>query len=382
MKILIISSHFPNMIGGVSDYTYFLSKYLSNDHCKIYILTSEYNDIKKDEDTYINVNPTISKWNILGIRKIISEIKSINPDVILLQYVPYMYSKNGIPIFLAFIIFYLNIKGTKVITTFHEVAREIELSKIRYFFIAIFQRLIAYWICMNSFRIVVTLKVYQNMLRPFKNKIEIIPVGSNFKNTSTTETELKKLRISITPNNHYLISTFSTNIDRLSLILKILSLLQDEAFPIKLLIIGSINKEKLAHQLKESKLNDSVILTGYLESDNVFKHLKISDLFVFMGSFNERGYTGASTKYTSLVAAYSAGLPVFAIKGYMTDDFFSHMNNIYFVENENASCISNEIKNLLTDQDTLRILKRGSIETYEKKLSWPVIANRYLEIIK
>jgi glycosyltransferase involved in cell wall biosynthesis len=105
-------------------------------------------------------------------------------------------------------------------------------------------------------------------------------------------------------------------------------------------------------------------------------------LFVFLGVYNDKfGFAGVSTKNTSVIAAYSAGLPVSGIKGYMSDDFFVHLKDIYYFSNTDEESIANSIKSILTDSSLVTKLSKGSLETYKTRLSWQVIASQYLELL-
>lgn len=101
MRLLIISRDFPNIIGGVSDHTHHLQRALSMKDSEVYVLTSRDKRIVGEIADSVSVLPFVDKWGIRGLIKIIREIKKINPDWILLQYVPHMYSSYAVPFYIA-----------------------------------------------------------------------------------------------------------------------------------------------------------------------------------------------------------------------------------------------------------------------------------------
>jgi len=137
MKILIISKDFPNIVGGVSDYTYHLSKNLSKKKIDVYVLTSCSEKVIREIKGYnVKILPLIKKWGFSSISEIINEIQKVNPEFILLQYTPYMYSYYGIPFWLIFLYFKLKFKRFKICTNFHEISILINLGDFKHLGIA------------------------------------------------------------------------------------------------------------------------------------------------------------------------------------------------------------------------------------------------------
>jgi len=88
---------------------------------------------------------------------------------------------------------------------------------------------------------------------------------------------------------------------------------------LKVLIIGKASLDKnLMRMIKELDLKTIVYLAGILSQKEIYRHLAISDLFVFIET---DAYGGASIKSTSLAAAYAAKLPIIGNRGILTDDF-------------------------------------------------------------
>src|ERR1700741_1413704 len=165
MKLLFISRDFPNMFGGVGDYTYHLSKTLSEKGHEVYVLTSndervigfrdgglKESEINPDLNSYsgtrvpkqwgfVKVFHLINRWSFVSLFQIIKKIRKINPDRVILQYVPHMYSYYGTPVYIGLLSILLWVMRFKLITTFHELGTGFEFKKPRYWGVSILQKL-------------------------------------------------------------------------------------------------------------------------------------------------------------------------------------------------------------------------------------------------
>lgn len=386
MKLLLISRDFPNIFGGVSDYTYHLSKALAEKGMKVYVLTSkDKRVIKEDYDIKgmgcVKVLPVVERWSFLGVLQIIRGIRKINPHCVLLQYVPHMYNKYGIPIYIAIFSILLSIKRFKLITTFHEVAIRFNIKKPKYWIIAIIQRIIAYILCICSKKIIVSIEYYRKMLNPFFKKIIIIPVSSNILPINLNEKEKTNFRDRIAPNGEFIIVTFGSGAPwrRNDILLEASKkIINDLSYSLKIVFLGRMGNSPQGNLIKSLSqkygINKNVILPGYLEGDEIYKYLVISDLFVLLDS---DAYGGVSTKSTALTSAYAAGLPILANKGILTDNFLKHKKNIFLIDNLDVDAVIQAIIELINNRQLLNNLKKGSINTYRNYLTWDEIANKY-----
>jgi len=391
MKLLIISRWFPSVFfGGISEHTYHLSKVLSENKIDVHVLTFSSEKIVKEIKGYNNVKilPLIKKWGFLGIFKIKKEIERINPDSILLQYEPYMYNYYGIPIWLCFLAFILRIKNFKFNIIFHEVAIRFDIRKPKYFGIAILQRIIAYLLCIFSKRIITSIQHYKKMLNIFNlfsKKIFIIPVPPNILPIELDKNEIKEIKNKIAPNKEFIISTFGQDIRTYYLLLPVIKILSNEKLKIKFLFIGKLPSDwinNFKEKAKEMGILHLLHFTGYLNSEEVYKYLSVSDLYISLDYVDERGWGGTSIKRTSLSAAYAAGLPIIGTKGDMTDDFFKNLENIFLIKKLEVDEIVNAIKKIIIDKELYNRLKYFSKKTYEEKLNWKIIGEKYMSVIK
>lgn len=386
MKLLIISPHYPEIFGGVSDYTYHLSKTLAKMGFEVYVLTSKDEKIISEKSEFnleghVNVLPIIKSWGFIGISHIIKETKKINPDYIILQYVGYMYQRYGVPLNIPLLVAFLRLSRIKIITTFHEVAIRFNFKNPLNWAIAFLQRLVAYSICLLSHRIVVTIEYFKKMLKAFNRKIIRIPVGPSIRAPELSQRELELLREKIADKIDFIISTFGSCAPwrRSDILLKAINKCYKTRKNIKVLIIGREgHSERFKCLLKELQLEPILHITGFLEHEEIYKYLAISDLFVMLDTDD---YGGISTKSTALASAYSAELPIIGNRGLLTDDFFVHGENIYLINQVNPDEVCRAISELMDNKDLRQKLRYGSKKTYENFLKWGKIGEKYKEIL-
>jgi len=124
-KILIISKDYPDIIGGVSDYTYNPASELSYLN-QIFVLTSADDCISGKLERSVKIYPRVRKWNIFCLYPVLKEIRELKPDIILLQYVSHMYCSFGLPFYISLLAIIVNLQSYKLITNFHEVSLRLD----------------------------------------------------------------------------------------------------------------------------------------------------------------------------------------------------------------------------------------------------------------
>ncbi len=385
MKLLLISRDFPNIIGGVSDYTYHLSKALAEKGHNVYVLTSFNDKIIRNIEGNVKVLPLVKSWNFRGLPQIIKEIKKVNPDWVLLQYVPHMYSHYAIPVYIAMLSVILRFSGHKLLTTFHEVAIRFDLKKPKYWVIALIERAITYILCACSQKIVVSIDYYCKMLKRFNSKICRIPVGSSIIPYEVGAETLKRIKEQVAPNGEIIVSTFGSGASwiRNDVLLEAVNkLIKEQGILLKIIFLGGIGdsyqKNIIESLAKRLNIEKNIFITGYLQSNEIYKYLAVSDFFVLL---DNNAYGGISTKSTSLASAYAAKLPIIGNRGILTDDFFKDKENILLINSVDSREVEKGILELFKNYDLCNKLKRGSEETYKDYLSWGRISESYTAII-
>lgn len=382
-KILILSPCFPAIFGGVSDYVGHLYSNIPKSEAEVFVLTSDNKLINSNKDDHVIC--AIDRWNIFSIPKMLGIINRIKPDVINIQYVPYLYSHYGIPMYMALLGVLLKIWRYSLVVTFHEIFIPLELGQPKYWGIGLVQRFVACVLSFLSTTLIVSSSVYQNALGVYKNKAHIVPVGSNILPVDISDTDLKNFRNSLGNEFNFVITTFGYRPRREEILIKVLEKLKTEGINIKFLILGNFSKEwirKIQEQADNLGVSASIFVGGRLDNANLFKYLAVSDLFVIIEAVDDKGRSGVSSSSGSVAAAFAAGLPVLGTKGNRTDNFFVHGKNIYLLDELNENSIVEAVKKIFCDLELRERLRLGSRQTYETKLSWNVIAREYLKLFE
>jgi len=391
-KIIMITGEFFPMRGGVADYSYNISKELAKKY-DVIIITSE-NNLFKDEFSNrenigaieglnigdnIKLFPIIKTKSFKTIPKIVKIIRFLKPDIIIVQYVPYMYNYYGLPIWLVFLFVILKLFRHKICLRIHEVAVTLSYNPI-YLLVGLIQRLIIHNLWLLTDIGFINMLSFAKMIKFSKDKIRIIPVCSSIEVTEEEDIKIKaeaaELKREISENGKFfIISTYGSDAyyKRYDILLEVL-IKNDN---LKLLYIGKGNE--LRNLVEKKCLENRVIITGYIKHRDVYKYLISSDIFIFFHS-DIRG--GVGTKSSSLITAFYAGLPVIGCSGKMTDNFyFKHLENIYLLNDCSEQAVSKAILEVLNNKELTDKISHGAKNAYQKFFSAEKIADQYIKNI-
>src|SRR3990167_11566569 len=189
MKIIIISPAFPPDRDGVGDYTSVLADGLA-DKNEVIIVTSKLKGVKSESKNKFHVIREIDKWGGLDLFHILSICKNFSPELVIIQYVSFMYGRGGINLAFPLLSVLLRIRY-RVFTMVHEPFTPFGHS-IKTFLISLVQRLMLFCMILGSDKIVVSIQAWERMLKRFffwrKMDFRWIPVPSNIKIVSKDST--------------------------------------------------------------------------------------------------------------------------------------------------------------------------------------------------
>lgn len=379
MKLLFITTNFPDVQCGIGEYSYYLSNELVKDNFEVFILTSDKKEIRQNKS--YKVLPKIKKWNITALPNILSEIKNIKPDFVCLQYTPYVFNRIGIPFWVVFLALLIRVNKIRLIVTFHEVAIRANFNP-RNIIISILQCFIGYLLALLSFKIILTAKYRSKYFLLLEKKIIQIPVGSNIIPFKISDEEKSNLRNTLGVDKKIVLSSFGTLAPyrKHNLILRAIKNISEKYNfnNFYILFIGSQNKKfKSLIEKEAARLNLSpyISFTEYLSDKDVFKYLSISDIFFLLNTDSTPGIT---TKSGSIAAAYAAGLPIISTKG-PDEAFFNDGENVFFAKSQSIDDLEITLWQLINDDELRRKLSFGAVQAYKKELSWQVIGSKYKE---
>ncbi len=375
--VFIITNNLPPINDGVGHYSYNLYNGLKENGIDVKILTNRVNSFS----IYLN-NPDIIElgidiWNWSSCWKFFNVVHHQKPNWLLIQYVPYSYSKNGFPVYFTFFVFLLRMRGIQILVTFHEISIRFFDNGFKSIFRAILQRSIAYILCSISTNVLTSNRYYASLLQPFKSAVISIP--SNFENliSNSIKTELDNnnlVFITSTANRCYdtffeTISLFAKNCSN-DLVVNITGRADD----LEIKRINDLTNKYGLNKIIKCKVN--------LSENKYCTILRNTHIFIHLEFVSTNGEGGVSTKSGVVATAMAYGLPIITTCGDMTDfNVFKNNENLLFVPYDNPYIAVREIQ-MLTNNISLRsILSNNARDTYKNYMQWPISIKYYLSIL-
>ncbi len=366
-NVLLISGSYPKIKCGVGDYTNVLYLNLNkediNQDYNFEILTSN----KAQNFNNVKIHNVVKKWSGLYIVKTILRYAK-NYDIIHFEFPTIEYNSKSFAFYFLLPLL-LRIKRIKVVYTFHEYSYNTRISKLVRIPAILFSQKI----------ITVEKKFYQDIDKKFKckKKLYYIPIGSNIERSTISSDEINERKNKIL--NDYkakkIISYFGFIDESKCMYETLISLgkLKEQGkLESVFMIIGDFNQNKCSKEyynllvdcIKKYKLEENILITGYLESSEVGNYLKVSDAALLLYK------NGVSVRNGSMLAAYQENIPIITSKNSQTNDFFNQKNFVLIDNKETSIC------NAVLD------LQEGKILSYinEIEISWEKISKEHIKV--
>jgi glycosyltransferase involved in cell wall biosynthesis len=373
----LVTNNFPPVIDGVGDYSFELFMQLVKNGNDVKVVTSNKQNIKDFFASNNNVLPIVSKWGLGSYLKIAKLIKEEKIAWLCLQYVPYAFSKKGIPFHLICLLILCRLNGCKVLVCFHEVAVRTKGYGVKSAFTGSLQRLIAFGLCSLSNKRITSTSLYASYLKPFH--AIVLPVPANLYKESDAKKPEQSLGKQI-----FTITSFANRCDKY-LLQSIGSLRKEIRFPFKLILAGYCNKQRgpqIQSMLSEYQLQDIVEMTGEVSKETLAGLLADTDIYIQTEFVSARGEGGISGKSGAVAAAMCAGAAIVTTKGDMTDTpLFKDRYNVLFVTYQDAANMSKALEELGNNDSLRNELKKNARQTYENSMSWQQTAIIYQQAL-
>jgi glycosyltransferase involved in cell wall biosynthesis len=359
---------------GVGDFSFALAEQLKTKH-KVTLLAPNANKVQADFPTY----SLDGGWGIGGCRETMQLIERLQPDRILLQYVPQLYGwKGGNPLF-SFLLQALKRKGHEVVTVAHEFSSPLGWTPKK-ILLGTAHRILLRSVVNASSKIVSTTPFCLNLLQQRFHKKEsafhYIPVGSTVIPRDVDEQRKKAVRSELgLTAEHFVVATFGNMLGKgFTFLQMFITWLANENPLARFLFLGKESgslKERFSSNIALQKL---ITATGKIDEEQIAECLSISDLYaVFYPD-------GASTRRTSLITGLAHGMAVISNSGNLTDHGLASSNAVYLLKDGSTEELS-AFKELLKDKKFLDGLRSQAGQFYENNLSWPKIAAEYSQVL-
>lgn len=369
--VIIVSPNLPPVICGVGDYSLCLSQQLQKRNISSLVI-----GIWKEQSIYSDeIKPiSVKKFKCISCWDHLLQHDVKRPSLFLFQYVPYTYSKKGIPFYLIFIFLLLKLRNRKTIIMFHEVGVRTGLHfGIKQNLIGIAQKMIAVGLKWLSYASFTSTKFNASLL--LDTKMELLPIPSNFEH-------IKYERASFDNNGLIYIGCFASRVNLF--FIEVIKEVVKKRSDIRFILIGKFNPdypnilEKVGFTIHEN-----IIVTGVVDPLNMKRFLGQLQLFLHLEELGENGIGGGSLKNGSMAAALELGIATITACGDMTDlSLLKDNENVVFVKNPySQQSWIDSILNMLDSPSQLERIGNGARNLYKEYLSWEIVVKHYCNLI-
>ena len=381
MNICTLCGAPPNVNDGVGDFSWFLAQELSRAYALSLIVPGGEDARQGFDDGSIAVYRIQKGWGIQTSKQVFHLVRRLNPEVILVHFVPQLYGWNGAKPFLALLLLALRRRGYRIVTVAHEFSAPFGPSP-KLIMLASVHRLLLRAILSASNRIVLTTEFSLDLFRrrfPRRQAgFRQIPIGSTVPVVPVDEArrgELhRRLRIAA---DEIVISTFGSVIGlSVPLFEKLFRWFTHEGVPFRILVIGKAGeqlREKLAH---DPVTVERIVATGPLGSVAVSEYLSVSDLYVAFYP------DGASTRRTSLMIGLAHGIPVVSNSGALTDPRLASSGALHLLNGLMLEDETRVLRQLCKSPELRSRLGKQARVFYEEHCSWQKIGRQYEQVLQ
>lgn len=377
MNVLLVSGEFPDMLGGVGDYTAHLAQALVEHGCRVSVVTTA--DPRVRGEPGVEVRACVRSWGLLGLSDFLRACRELAPDCVAVQYVPHMYEPHGLPVVLpAYATLLRATVDAPLVFVCHEPF--IFLERGRYAVAAAFQKwLLRYLAAISRFLVVTSesrARATSAACHVRQEKIRVIRVGSSMPLATRPErprNAAERFRIVMFGSLDY----WRRRPDVVSQALERIARRHSEV-SFELQLIGSLPDNTASFLQALEKTPYSLRVRGRLAPHEVAQELAASDAAVL---FDTHQLGGVSSRSAACSALLAAGIPIICNRGADTDPIFEGERNVLFSETS-VEDLERQLERLLADPALRQQLSHGARELYAREFSWATIAKAFDELFR
>lgn len=376
--VLVISPLYQPIEEGLAHYTTEFARHLAK-VARVVVLTGTASATVGEGPGRVEVAGEVSRWTWLGPLRALRRALHIRPDVVLVQFVPFMYApRGGINFTLVLLCAGLSLRARwtghgHVQVMFHELWypfgwRPKALVMHAAHRVMVFGSGVAardLFAATSRFA-----EEVRRNLGPFGKAVHVLAVGSNLERDerplSSEQREDGLLKIALFGGLHP-----SKNVP---LVLRTLHEAALRGVPhFRLTLIGA-KREELAHAVPELLpwLDEAVELTGPLPAAEAASRLSEQDLL--LAYFQD----GVSSRRGSLLAALCEGVPVVTTYRDFSDEVFANRPFVKLLPSDEAAFARGLLEFLSSEPRPFGDVKREDVRRfYDEHFSWSAVVRRY-----
>ena len=380
MKVTILSGASPHSHDGVGDYAWRLGEALQAEHDVSLVVARGAVAPAARPTGAVPIHTVSPGWGPRTCREVLDHARSLAPAAVLLQFVPQLFGWHGTKPFLAALLWRLRRAGIRIVTVAHEFDTPFAPSPAT-FARAWTHRLLLRLIVGASHKVVLTtpycFELFARRYPARRSDFHQIPVGCNLPVVPVTEAERAALRrrLGIAPGD-LVLSTFASPVEpAVSLLGALCRWSTGEGLGIRILAVGRAGSALRERLSRHPEVLERLVVTGPVSDDQGSRFLSLGDLHAAFYP------DGASTRRSSLMAAFAHGLPVIANAGLLTDPELRATGALHLLNGTGAQEDVAGFRRLCRDPGLRRTLGDRGRALFAAQFSWERIGKQHAQVL-
>lgn len=398
MRILVICSHYPPEASPESSHALLLCENLSRLGGEVHLVTSPLLQGAPVPRGFY-VHPEITCWTWRGARQIVRATRRIDPDVVLLLYVGWIYENHPM---ITFAPTFLRWAGLRIsfVTQFENTLGPIVRTwreKIKWGMVAAAAggRTIQFGSLLKKSEAVIALsdRHRDELVEAHPScgsRISVIPappvlrMRSNDGGVARSE---GRARLGLGHDDRTLVLAFFGYIyggKGVETLLEAIAVIEarmgrNGAPQFKLLIIGRVGPdlvEKLRSMEQALSVASRIVWVGYQPEDVCSTYLWASDIAIL--PFD----VGIRLNNSSFAVCAAHGLATVTTRGREIEPAFEHMKNVFLCPPRDATALSFAVEQLMLSPEIRAELGRGALRLAENLFSWDITARSTWSVLR
>lgn len=376
--ICVVCGALPRVMDGVGDFAWILAQHLSR-YYRVSIVLPAGGRILPQSPT-LAVHLVTPGWSNRTSRELLAVVDRLDPDVLLVHFVPQLYGWRGTKPTFARAMCRLHDTGRRVVTVAHEFAAPFGPSP-KGIALSAATHLLFWLIVRASERIVVTTQFVLDQLRHWyperEPDIRLVPVGVTVPrvllDAGGRSERRRKYGFS---GGSIVVCTLWSGLEWTALALESLFHgLAAQVPEVRFLLAGRRSEILAARLFSNPVLRERTMATGPLVDAELSAVVGASDVYVAL--FPD----GASTRRTSLMLGLAHGVPTVSNAGELTDAMLRHSDALCLLNKTADGRLEPTPTKLCLDARLRNELGGRGRSFYQQYLSWETITEKYRTIL-
>ena len=363
MRILLVCPIFPPQAGGLADHSARWAEAIG-EHLghEVWVLTGP--GAEPSQSPHVKLAEPFVEWGLRGAGRLVQTVRHLNPDVVVVQYVPHLYERRGFSLGFAQAVYRLSQAGFPVVTLAHELYFS-RAEAWRHQPAGVVQRAALWPLFAASRRVVFSVPRRERRMRQvfpaWANRFSSLPVGANFSSVDAAEGLRWRSAHGIASGDMVLLFQGGAHPSKeFASVQRSIDALSADGIPARLISIGGCHFS-----------GPACVSLGHVPRAQAESILQAADLAV--APFAD----GASGRRGSLLNAFSAGLPSVSTMGPDTEPSWFPPEVIRLVPPGEPDTFAAAVRALVENQPQRLAMAGAARQWFDEHFSWPVLAQAW-----